>query len=159
MDWNSIAPTIFSLLGSTILSTAVTLVIKKAIETKLSKWTKDQEDLVALRTKEAQDTQNKVITDAITTVIEPINNKLDSIQKKVENNTSGTVMLIRENLKKARDQHVKEGYISSTDYANWSEQYNVYKELGGNHFKEYMNAWHDDIELLPREPKKRSKSK
>jgi len=29
------------------------------------------------------------------------------------------------------------------------ELYNTYKSLGGNHFKEYVNAWKQELEDLP----------
>ena len=44
------------------------------------------------------------------------------------------------------------------DKASWMELYNTYGKLGGNHFKEYVDGWKDDVKNLPTE-KKKAKSK
>jgi hypothetical protein len=54
-------------------------------------------------------------------------------------------------MKQARDHYMAQGYASASDVASWNELYNTYSKLGGNHFKEYVDAWKADVDKLPRE--------
>lgn len=55
-------------------------------------------------------------------------------------------ILMKSNL----DAYKEQGYASDSDRAAWNELYQDYKELGGNHFKEYVNEWRSTIESLPK---------
>jgi len=76
------------------------------------------------------------------------------IKKDLADNTKGTVTILRNDMKKSLDYCKKQGFASASDRANWHELYNTYGELGGNHFKEFVDAWKDELEALPLKPKK-----
>lgn len=88
--------------------------------------------------------------------IEPLNDnlqhfaeKLDSIDEKLESSIHGTTTLLRNDMEKLLDRYKKNKCISSEERANWNELYKTYVELGGNHFKEYVNQWKSEIDNLP----------
>lgn len=153
-----LAPALISIMGSTLLSTAITLVIKRFIERRLDKWAKAQEELQQLRDEKIATERATALSEGIKTELEPICQKLDNIQDGLQKNTSGTIVLLREEMKQSRDRALKDGFISGADLANWKELYNTYKDLGANHFREYIDVWKSEVEKLPNEkPVKRVK--
>lgn len=89
--------------------------------------------------------------------LEPVIAKIDTTEAHVNEvkedlkcNTIGTITLLRDRMKATLDRCKNQGYASSSDLANWHELYNTYKSLGGNHFKEYVDAWKNELETLPR---------
>ena len=72
-------------------------------------------------------------------------------------NTKGIVTILRNDMKKSLDHCKEKGFAGSSDKANWRELYNTYSELGGNHFREFVNEWKQEMEELPprKTPKKR----
>lgn len=79
-------------------------------------------------------------------------------------NTKGTVTILRNDMKKSLDsfkaQVKAQGFISRSDKINWNELYNTYAELGGNHFREFVNGWKDELEDIPTEkPKTKTRKK
>lgn len=88
--------------------------------------------------------------------VNPINKKLDTITNEIAdikddlaNNTVGTVTMLRDRMKSILDECRDDGYASTGTKANWHELYNTYKSLGGNHFREYVDAWKQELEELP----------
>lgn len=61
----------------------------------------------------------------------------------------GDVTLLRDRMQCSLNYCKKQGYRSTSDYANWKELLNSYRALGGNHFKEYVNSWQQEMENLP----------
>ena len=59
-------------------------------------------------------------------------------------------------MKAALIDYRQQGYVSASDKANWTEMYNTYRDLGGNHFKEYVDAWKDEVDQLPRKEFKKN---
>jgi len=95
-----------------------------------------------------------------------INDKLDTItgdvneiKRDLADNTKGTVTILRNDMKKSLDFCKRQGYASSSDRANWHELYNTYGELGGNHFKEFVDAWKQEFDSLPSTPPETSPKK
>ena len=74
-------------------------------------------------------------------------------------NTKGTVTILRNDMKKSLDSFKAQGFISRSDKINWNELYNTYAELGGNHFREFVNGWRDELEDIPTEQKKKTRKK
>ena len=74
-------------------------------------------------------------------------------------NTKGTVTILRNDMKKSLDYFKAQGHISRSDKINWNELYNTYAELGGNHFREFVNGWKDELEDIPTEGKKKRAKK
>lgn len=86
----------------------------------------------------------------------PITVKLDNITSEIEEikidlaaNTVGTVTMLRDRMKAILDECREAGYATASTIANWHELYNTYKSLGGNHFREYVDAWKQELEDLP----------
>jgi hypothetical protein len=52
-------------------------------------------------------------------------------------------------MKAILDDCREKGFASTGTKGNWHELYSTYKSLGGNHFKEYVDAWKEELEELP----------
>jgi hypothetical protein len=57
--------------------------------------------------------------------------------------------MLRDRMKAILDECRAAGYATTSTVANWHELYNTYKTLGGNHFREYVDAWKQELESLP----------
>lgn len=97
--------------------------------------------------KEKQDEMREVLSSEL----DPIEAKVDKLNEQMKLNTDGTVTLLRDRMKCSLNDCKKQGFASAADKANWNELYNSYKNLGGNHFREYVNAWKDEMDALPPE--------
>lgn len=100
----------------------------------------------------------KLINAALDAKIAPVATDVSQIKSNLSLNTEGTVTLLRNDMKKALDFYKDRGWASTSDKASWMELFNTYRDLGGNHFKEYVNAWKQEIQDLPLE-KKRTRQK
>lgn len=78
-----------------------------------------------------------------------MNEKVDSIQKDRKLERDATVVTMRIKMMELRDIYVSRGYCDSHEKATWDELYNRYKDLGGNHFLEYVNQYKKEIHDLP----------
>lgn len=79
----------------------------------------------------------------------PIREEIGEVKQTVDNMRVGDVTLLRDRMKTSLDTCKDQGYKTTSDAANWAELYNSYKLLGGNHFKEYVNAWKEEMDNLP----------
>jgi len=91
----------------------------------------------------------KELTAIINTAIAPIAADVAQIKSDLAKNTEGTVTLLRTDMKNATDKYKERGYASAGDRANWNELYITYDRLGGNHFREYVDGWKEEISNLP----------
>lgn len=96
----------------------------------------------------------KLINAALDSKITPLANDVSTIKCNLSLNTEGTVTLLRNDMKKALDFYKGRGWASTNDKASWMELYKTYEKLGGNHFKEYVDGWKQEIKDLPTEKKK-----
>lgn len=94
--------------------------------------------------KRQEDWENKVLE-----MIHPLADKLDQIQEELNLNRAATTASLRTDLMLLRDRYREVGYATRNDKAAWNQLYNDYKELGGNHFKEYVDQWKDEVNSLP----------
>lgn len=78
-----------------------------------------------------------------------IKSDMQEIKDSLALNTKGTVTILRNDMKKSLDYCKQKGSVSASDVANWNELYNVYGELGGNHFKEYVDVWKREMNGIP----------
>ena len=100
----------------------------------------------------------KLINAALDEKITPLAQDVAQIKGNLSLNTEGTVTLLRNDMKKARDYYKDEkGFATTNDKASWMELYKTYEKLGGNHFKEYVDGWKQEIKNLPSEKKTRKK--
>lgn len=141
--------TIISLIGSTALSTLVGLLIKN----KVSKKMDEQEELLELRQREVDAKQKASLEQALIEGLKPLSKQITDLSTLVGNSTRGTITLLREDMKRARDRLIDQRFASASDVASWHELYHTYTALGGNHFREYVDAWKEDVDDLPRERK------
>ena len=125
---------------------------------RFEKKEKEREAEEARKAKENNEALMKLINAALDTKITPIAADVSSIKNNLSLNTEGTVTLLRNDMKKALDYYKERGWASSNDKAAWMELYNTYGKLGGNHFKEYVDGWKEEIKNLPTE-KKRTRQK
>lgn len=74
---------------------------------------------------------------------------VNDVKEKVDRLQHSMVTVDRIIMKLTLDQYKTQGYASASDRAAWSELYEDYKNLGGNHFREYVNQWKKSLENLP----------
>lgn len=85
--------------------------------------------------------------------------EIKEIKQDLADNTVGTVTILRDRMKQILDDCRDAGFAPTSTKANWTELYNTYRSLGGNHFKEYVDAWKHEMETLPvNPPKKRGRA-
>lgn len=89
------------------------------------------------------------LTSIINAAIAPIASDVAQIKSDLSKNTEGTITLLRTDMKNNLDAYKARGYASAGDRANWNELYNTYDRLGGNHFREYVDGWKEELMNLP----------
>lgn len=156
---------LFTTIVSGALSTLVGLLIKNAAQKKFDAQTKKNQEYEELkhkqRTRERREEMSEIVDEALKPVvarIDGLEKKVDIIQKDRELEKNATVVTMRVKMMELHDIYVKRGWCDSHEKSTWEELYSRYKDLGGNHFLEYVNVYKADIEKLPTE-KKTSKKK
>lgn len=114
----------------------------------------EAEHIELLKKQEEEKKMMELFSKAFDVKFAPITAQLDNIQANLALNTEGTVTILRNDMKKALDFYKERGYATVNDKASWMELYNTYGKLGGNHFKEYVDGWKEEIKNLPTEKKK-----
>lgn len=142
-------------------SCAITTIIGFLIKRQLTKYFEsvDEEragrEADAQRLKELEDREKeKQLECTITNALQPLVKKIDDIDTKLGLDKRATVTLLRSKMKTLRDQYKKQHYADTGDKATWEELYVDYADMGGNHFKEWVDRWKVEIENLPEEPPK-----
>lgn len=155
-SWLEITIAIVGLLGTVFGVLGISGYLGERAKHKAEKQNKKEDQ----QEKQLQEAADQRLRDGIRGVFKeenkPINDKLDNItadviaiKEDLANNTKGTVTLLRNDMKKSLDYCKRQGYAGASDRANWHELYNTYGKLGGNHFKEYVDAWKEELEKLP----------
>lgn len=73
--------------------------------------------------------------------------KAELEDKKREDNSRGTMLLLRVKLIEYHDEYMRRGTISSYAYQNFCEMYQVYHDLGGNGMITKMMHEIDELHL------------
>ena len=164
-DLPSWAIAVISLIGSTIVTTLVGLIIKQSFKKYLDKKEElDSEsrrkdaELKMFHDEEKRQQHRADIAEGVTTAIKPLDEKINRIEETLTLDKAATVTTIRATLKSLRDKYVAQGFADVGDKATWEELYNNYRSMGGNHFKEYVDSWRIDVKNLPKhapEPEKK----
>lgn len=145
-EWLSILLGILGSLG--ILSATGKFIFDAAV-----KRTKMQiEKIHAYDEQEQTEHLRTIIKDELRPVREDVSDiRLDisEVKKQLTLDKEATVVQLRTTMKSKRDEFCSQGYVESTDKSNWIELYNRYRDMGGNHFAEYVNGWKQDVENLP----------
>ena len=126
---------------------------------------KDDETEEALRQKDIEE-RRALVLEVSKPLIESVNKQLTDIRKEINGlsrdiklNTSATVTSLRCTMKSSLDRCKDKGYASSSEKASWNDVCSEYRDLGGNHWKNYVNQWSVEMNSLPGEPPQESNSK
>ena len=122
---------------------------------RFEKREKEKQDAEELKRKAYLDTLTQIISAQLSKEITPLRKDLSEIKENLALNTEGTVTILRNDMKKSLDFYKEKGYATAGDRANWMELYNTYAKLGGNHFREYVDAWKQELEALPLKKKEK----
>ena len=154
--WLEITIAIVGLLGTVLGVLGVSGYLGERARHKAEKQNKKEDQQEEQLQKAADDKLRDTVRGVFQEEVSPINGKLDNITIEIEaiksnlaDNTIGTVTMLRDRMKAILDECRKDGYASTSTKANWHELYNTYKTLGGNHFREYVDAWKEELEALP----------
>lgn len=155
--WLQIASVVFGIIGTIFGIFGISTYISERMKHKAARRNQ-QEDAEA---EELEQMRQEHYLNSLRTIIREENASIKAdiaeIKSNLALNTKGTVTILRNDMKKSLDACKDKGYASSSDIANWKELYNVYGELGGNHFAEFVDAWKKELESLP--PKKKTKKR
>ena len=81
--------------------------------------------------------------------VSDIRSNIAEVKEQLALDKEATIVQLRTTMKSKRDEFCSQGYVESSDKSNWIELYNRYRDMGGNHFAEYVDGWKQDIENLP----------
>ena len=81
--------------------------------------------------------------------VSDIRSNISEVKQQLTLDKEATVVQLRTTMKSKRDEFCSQGYVESSDKSNWIELYNRYRDMGGNHFAEYVDGWKKDVEDLP----------
>lgn len=141
MQWYQIVSLIVSILSLLGFGTVMKTLITERHERKKQ----ETEEARALAKQEKQDEIREVIKEEL----KPVVKRLDILSEDLEKNTKGGVTLLRDAMKNSLDTCRHQHYTRASDRANFNELYKAYEELGGNHFKEYVDQWKIEMESFP----------
>lgn len=148
------AYSLISIIVSCILTTSIAFFVKRAIQRKTDKYDK----LENLAKRQENYERKKEVKDIITESIKPlaehienIDNKLDQLKAENTLENKATTVMMRLKLMEWHDIYMSRGYCDSKERSTWEELFIKYTELGGNHFREYMDEIRKDIQNLPSE--------
>lgn len=113
------------------------------------------DELEALRRQRNEDSIRSVFKSEMKPVTDKLNaieNEIIEIKHDLADNTTGTVTILRDRMKAILDDCRAAGYATTGTKGNWHELYKTYASLGGNHFREYVDAWKLELEDLPSTP-------
>lgn len=147
--WLSVVLSIIGAIGTIFGILGVSAYMGERAKRKAQKHIQEEEHVEALRHQEYEEMLRKIIREENSELSEDI----ASIKSNLALNTKGTVTLLRNDMKKSLDKCRDRGYATTNDKANWNELVSTYEELGGNHFREYVNAWKAEMDALPIKPK------
>lgn len=145
-EWLSILLSILGSLG--VLSATGKFIFDAAV-----KRTKMQIEKIQAYDEEEQTKHLRtIIKDELRPVredVSDIRSDIAEVKKQLTLDKDATVVQLRTTMKSKRDEFCSQGYVESSDKSNWIELYNRYRDMGGNHFAEYVDGWKQDIENLP----------
>ena len=121
-DLPSWAIAVISLIGSTIVTTLVGLIIKQSFKKYLDKKEElDSEsrrkdaDLKMFHDEEKRQQHRADIAEGVTTAIKPLDEKINRIEETLTLDKAATVTTIRATLKSLRDKYVAQGFADVGD--------------------------------------------
>ena len=158
-DWLTIIIAVVGLLGTVLGVLGISGYLGERAKHKAEVKNKKEDRTAAELQAAAEQRLNIAIRKAFKEEVIPINEKLDAISSEIEgikqdlaDNTVGTVTILRDRMKSILDHCRRDEYASTSTKGNWHELYKTYESLGGNHFKEYVDAWKQELDDLPSTP-------
>ena len=156
MEWYNVLVLILGITTSVLGIFGISAYINERMKHKANKKNKSEETIEAKKLEE----QNKLrelehqeyieeLSQIINNAIEPLAKDICEIKADLARNTHGEAVSLRTDMKQLVDSYKDRGYASAGDRANWIELYNTYNELGGNHFREYVDGWKEELQNLP----------
>ena len=163
-EWLTIVIAVIGLVGTILGVLGVSGYLGERAKFKAEKKNKKEEktelELEQLHVKQMEDTFRSVYREEsqpIKDELVEMNKEIVEIKQDLADNTIGTVTILRDRMKSILDKCREAGYATTSTKGNWHELYNTYKSLGGNHFKEYVDAWKKELDDLPSTPPVKSK--
>lgn len=149
MDAKELLLTIWSVLG---LGSVMGSLIKHWIDKRRKKKEQLEDDHDTVQ-KQKRDEETRCL---IRSELKQVSEKIDKLQEDVTNiqgqaalNAEGSVTLLRDRMKCSLNYCKRQGYKTWDDARNWNELFKTYTNLGGNHFREYVNSWKEEMDALP----------
>lgn len=151
---------------STIVTSIVGFIIERALKRHFDQRERILSENEQYKHDMRREERKREIGEIVSNAITPINERLDEVDKKIDKiqedlklDREGTVVQMRVTMMDLHKKYTKQGYADTHEKATWDELYNRYKQLGGNHFAEYIDRYKSDIEKLPDAKKTKSQKK
>ena len=143
-DWLEIVIAIVGLFGTIIGVLGISGYLSERAKYKANKRNQKEEAQEQREHEDAEVRLSNAIRGVLKEEIQPelsnISSEISEIKEDLAANTVGTVTILRDRMKAILDECRKDGFASTGTKGNWHELYSTYKSLGGNHFKEYVDA-------------------
>lgn len=138
----------------------------KRNDERLEQETRKQAEYEELRHRKRAEERKVEISDAVNAALTPVVAKLDELDAKINDvkhdliqDRDATVVQMRVNMMNLHSLYMKQGWADVHQKATWNELYSRYRELGGNHFTEYVDAYKEEIDNLPTTAEKKKTTK
>lgn len=156
--WLQVISVILGIIGTLFGIFGISAYVSERMKHKATKRNREEDEIAELKHQKHLEELRAVIREEN----KGIKDDIATIKDNLALNTKGTVTILRNDMKKSLDYCKHQGYVTRSDKINWNELYNTYAELGGNHFKEFVNGWKEELEAIPvkeKEEIKKSKKK
>lgn len=167
MAWYEVLGLVLGIVGSLFGIFGVSAYINERMKHKADKKNQKEDADEQKAKEEAQkikDMEEKQLLEKFRAIVReenaPLSAKLETLENSLKLNTEGTVTILRSDMNRIKTELEERGYATDSEKGNWKQLYTTYGDLGGNHFKEYVDEWKTSIEKLPPAKKiRRNKSK
>ena len=156
MQWYDVLVLVLGIIGSVFGILGISAYISERMKHKAQKANKKEDEAEAKKLADEQkireiehEKYKTELAEIINEAIKPLAKDIADIKTDLAKNTQGEVVSLRTDMKQLVDSYKDRGYASAGDRANWMELYNTYDDLGGNHFREYVDGWKEELQNLP----------
>ena len=131
----SIITTLIALGGFLGVNTYLQARAKHKADIRNAEEDRHRAEMQELEQKKKEETIRNIVKDEV----DPLKEEITEIKENTKSSLEADVLALRCNMKSLRDRVKKQGYADIGDKATFVEIYNKYKDLGGNHFIEYVD--------------------
>ena len=157
--WLTITLAIIGALGTIFGAVGLTAYFTERAKHKAQKKNQREDEEEARALKAEREHFKNDVREVLREENKPLEDKIDQLttvtnemKGDLADNTVGTVTILRDRMKAILDDCRDKGYASPGTKANWHELYTTYGNLGGNHFREYVDQWKTTLDNLPDNP-------